>query len=163
MKKILLLLTLVTLTFGTSYGHTTYGNASIEKTPLTLENMLTKAIQDEYMARSEYDLMMEKFDVSRPFSNITGAEEMHINALEDLFETYDLTIPKDESQIYVLEPESLQDNYEMGISAEIANIEMYEHFLSQSLPSDVRIVFEHLKRGSENHLKAFQRHFDKMR
>ncbi len=45
--------------------------------------MLTKAIQDEYMARSEYDLMMEKFDVSRPFSNITGAEEMHINALED--------------------------------------------------------------------------------
>jgi hypothetical protein len=33
---------------------------------------------------------------------------------------------------------------------------MYETFLDQNLPDDVRIVFESLMHASENHLRAFQ-------
>jgi hypothetical protein len=34
---------------------------------------------------------------------------------------------------------------------------MYESFLEQDLPEDVRSVFEKLKAGSESHLLAFQK------
>ena len=40
---------------------------------------------------------------------------------------------------------------------EIENIAMYERFLQQELPKDVRQVFESLKNASENHLRAFRR------
>ncbi len=36
--------------------------------------MLIYVIQDEYTARSEYELILNKFDINRPFSNIIKAE-----------------------------------------------------------------------------------------
>src|SRR5665648_483639 len=65
----------------------------------TLEEMLTYAIQDEYMAQAEYNTIIEKYGVQRPFSNIVRTEATHIGYLLPLFGTYDavsythLTLP----------------------------------------------------------------------
>lgn len=46
-----------------------------EKTGLSLEQMLTCAIQDEYLARAEYEAIMQRHGQVRPFSSILRAEE----------------------------------------------------------------------------------------
>lgn len=128
------------------------------KESYTLEEMLDYAIQDEYLAKSEYEKIMEIYGEQRPFSNIMKAEEQHISLLKPLFESYDLEMPKDTSKDHLIIPESLDEIFKIGVVAEVENIAMYEKFLSQdNLPEDVKDVFEALKNASENHLKAFER------
>jgi hypothetical protein len=123
---------------------------------LPLEEMLTYAIQDEYLARAEYEAIMEEYGSIAPFSNIIRAEESHISQLVPLFESNGLAVPADDAADYVILPASLDEAYQAGIDAEIANIAMYELFLAQELPDDVRAVFENLMAGSQSHLSAFE-------
>ena len=118
--------------------------------------MLTFALQDEYLARGEYQKIMAKFGERRPFSNIVKAEEQHIAWLVPLFEKYGVTLPPDRGQELAQVPETFSAALLAGVDAEIANIDMYQRFLARELPSDVRAVFEHLLTGSRNHLAAFQ-------
>src|SRR6056297_1109015 len=122
----------------------------------TLEDMLIYAIQDEYLARAEYELIMEEYGEQRPFSNIIEAEEYHIELLKPLFEKYNIEIPADTSEKHVVVPDSLETAFKTGVQAEIDNIGMYEKFLEKDLTDDVKNVFEKLMRGSENHLTAFE-------
>ena len=123
---------------------------------ITLEEMLTYAIQDEYLARMEYEKIMDEFGEQRPFSNIIKAEEYHIELLKPLLEKYKITV-KDESEELTLVPESITEALKVGIQAEIDNIAMYEKFLATDLPDDVKLVFEELMNASKNHLSAFER------
>jgi hypothetical protein len=135
----------------------TYGALSIDsQKELTIEEMLTYAIQDEYLARAEYKYVSEELGATRPFTNIIKAEEEHIAALKPLFDEMNLEVPEDKAAEYLIKPASESEALEIGVEAEIKNIAMYEEFLKKSLPDEVRIVFEELKRGSENHLKAFR-------
>lgn len=124
---------------------------------LTVEDMLNYAIQDEFLARKEYEMIMGRFGEQRPFSNIIQSEGEHIARLEELFETYGFEIPEDKAVDYVVVPETLNECFEVGVNAEIKNISMYERFLEEDVPDDVRIVFEALKSASQNHLEAFER------
>ncbi len=130
------------------------------KTGLSVEQMLNYAIQDEYLARSEYAAIMDRYGELRPFSNIIRAEEQHIEWLKDLFTAYGLSLPEDTSQARVAVPSDLRAALETGVTAELDNIGMYERFLggaaSSSLPADVHEVFERLQSASENHLRAFR-------
>ena len=126
------------------------------KTNYTLEEMLTYAIQDEYLARAEYDKIMDVFGSQRPFSNIIKAENTHVDLLEPLFGAYKIDIPQDTADKLTVVPATLTEAFETGVQAEIDNIAMYNKFLSQELPDDVREVFTELRNASENHLKAFE-------
>ena len=130
--------------------------SQIEK-EYTLEEMFKYGLEDEYLAKAEYELIIENFDVNRPFTNILEAEKNHIAALEKLYETYEFEKPEVNPDDYTLLPNSLEEAFETGVEAEIKNIEMYEKFLETDLPEDVRLTFEALNRASENHLKAFER------
>lgn len=55
--------------------------AASEDEKLTVEDMLTYAMQDEYLARREYELIIEKYGQQNPFSNIIKSEEGHISSL----------------------------------------------------------------------------------
>jgi len=135
-----------------------YGaEAAKADTELTLEDMLTYAIQDEYLARSRYSLVVEKFGDQRPFINIISAEETHIRHLNPLFTKYNVALPADNSKDYVKEPTNIKESLEAGVQGEIENIAMYERFLKQNIPSDVKTVFTSLRNASQNHLQAFQR------
>ena len=123
---------------------------------LTLADMLTYAVQDEYLARAEYDRILSENGTIRPFSNILRAEETHIDALLPLFDAYGISAPADEGESRAAGVANLTEAYQAGVNAEVNNIAMYETFLDQNLPSDVRTVFESLMHASENHLRAFQ-------
>ena len=123
----------------------------------TLEEMLEYAIQDEYLARQEYESIMEEYGEQNPFANIITAEEYHIELLTGLYDDYGLELPEDTAIDYVVVPESLDLTYDIGVQAEIDNIAMYEKFLEQELPDDVRAVFIELRDASENHLAAFEK------
>lgn len=141
---------------------TAYGSSAAKlDDSLTLEDMLTYAIQDEYRARAEYAMIMETYGEQRPFLNIMSAEERHISALTPLFDRYRIPLPEDEGREHAILPSSLQAAYETGVQAEIDNIAMYERFLqSPGLPEDVTTVFTQLMNASKNHLEAFQRKAD---
>jgi len=139
------------------YGHP----AATADRDLSIADMLTYAIQDEYLARAEYTAIMATFGTARPFSNIREAESTHIVWLNDAFAAYSLAVPADRGADHVVLPTTLKQAFETGVQAEIDNIAMYDRFLASPLIRDtqhanLRSVFENLKRGSENHLRAFR-------
>lgn len=123
----------------------------------SLEEMLVYAIQDEYLAQAEYDVIMSEFGVDRPFSNIAKAEAKHIELLLPLFEAHGIPVPDNNASEKTVVPSTLSEIYKTGVEAEIKNIDMYEKFLKEDLPEDVRTAFESLKAASENHLRAFEK------
>jgi hypothetical protein len=141
-----------------------YGNAAEmfgakgaeESADPTLEEMLTYAIQDEYLARAEYYFIIDKYGSIRPFSNIVKSEEQHVSMLEPLFTKYGFAVPKDTAKEHLIVPDDLKVALETCVQAEVDNIAMYESFLAKTLPDDVRDVFERLKNASGNHLEAFR-------
>lgn len=134
-----------------------YGSAgATADASLSLADMLTYAIQDEYAAHAEYDRILDSYGDVRPYANILRAESAHIDALLPLFAEYGVAAPADDGAEHSVLPESLTSAYQTGVNAEVMNIAMYELFLEQNLPADVRAVFESLMRASENHLRAFQ-------
>jgi hypothetical protein len=131
------------------------------KSGLTIEQMLTYAIQDEYLARAEYELIIGEYGSIRPFTNIMAVEVRHIEWVTELLDEYGYSVPEDTADRYVVLPEDLESSFETGVQAEIDNIAMYESFLREDLPGDVRDLFEQLQRASENHLRAFRNNLNR--
>lgn len=138
-------------------GEETYGaeNVTPQKS-YTIEEMLNYALEDEYKARAEYELIIKKMDGDRPFTNILKAEETHIALLKPLFEEYGVQLPEDEAAAHTVLFESIDQALETGVQAKIDNIAMYKQFLAQDLPADLENAFTRLKSASESHLEAFQ-------
>lgn len=137
---------------------TTYGAAgALADTDLTVGEILTYAIQDEYLAQSEYGAIMDKFSVQKPFSNIKKAEATHIRLLVPLFAVHGIEVPVDDAVEHIIVPETLAASYQAGVEAEIDNIAMYTKFLEEKLPEDIKAVVEKLKAASEKHLAAFEK------
>ena len=164
MKRISKLLTLTVLTV-TMIGATAFAYAdepsfgsdgALADGSRTLEEMLTYAIQDEYAAQAEYEAIMDQYGIVRPFSNIVKSEAVHIGLLLPLFEEYGLEVPVNDAEERIIVPDTLAQSYQTGVTAEIKNIDMYQSFLNENIPDDVKAVFERLMSASENHLKAFQ-------
>lgn len=139
------------------YNYGASGALKLTDESLTLEKMLVFAIQDEYLARGEYQKVIEKFGSRRPFSNIIKAEERHISWLKPLFTKYNVPLPADRGLELAKILRTFAEALQIGIDAEVANIAMYERFLKRDLPEDVRDVFSRLLAASRNHLDAFQR------
>ena len=157
MKKLVILVLTMMFSVTLTLSAADFGaKAALETSSLTLPEMLTYAIQDEYLARAEYALIITKYGSIRPFSNIIKAEERHISYLIPLFEHYGYDVPEDIADEYVIIPQDIKTSLELGVNAEIENIAMYESFLKKDLPEDVRDIIERLKAASENHLRAFR-------
>lgn len=138
-----------------------YGPAGLKDgADYSLADMLTYALEGEYLARATYDAIEAEFDVSRPFSRIAGAESQHIGYLEPLFDAHDVPLPTDAAKRHVVLPASIEAVFAAGVATEEDNIAMYEQLLQNELPDDVADVFARLKQASENHLRAFERGAD---
>lgn len=141
----------------TVFAQTPYGAEAVdENRTYTLPEMLTMAIEDEYLAYARYENVIRKFGASRPFTNILRAETMHISALNPLFDKYSIPLPENEARYHIVEPTTLLEAFKAGVAGEIANIRMYNTFLKQDISADVAIVFTALKNASERHLTAFE-------
>lgn len=155
------------LVIGLATGVTAYAanedtgtSSTLADNDYSLEEMLTYAIEDEYLAQAEYNVIIDEFGVQRPFSNIVKAEATHISLLEPLFEEYGVSIPDKDWESMVTVPGSIEEAYAAGVDAEEKNIAMYEGFLDKDLPDDVKDVFEKLMNASYRHLTAFERQVD---
>ena len=164
-KTILLLTVFAFVGFSVFQGFaetSDYGaKEALSQSDMDLNDMLTYAIEDEYLAKAEYELIMDSYGRIRPFSNIVRSEEQHIQYLVELLNTYGYGIPAEMAKDHVVLPQNLKSAFETGVGAEIDNIAMYEAFLERELPADVRDVFEQLKQASENHLRAFKNNLRK--
>ena len=141
MKKLILLVTL-TLLSALSLSAEDFGaHGALASNNLTLAEMLTYAVQDEYLARAEYAAIMQEHGSLRPFSNIIQSEERHISWLVPLFEQYGFDVPEDTAAKHIVVPDNLKTAFEIGVQAELDNIAMYDLFLQEDLPADVRDVF----------------------
>lgn len=130
---------------------------------LTINDMLTYAVQDEYLAHGEYLAIVDKFGSQKPYTNIISSEETHLAYLKEVYLAYGLDFPEDESASHIVVPANLLEAAETGVQAEIDNIAMYELFLTYDLPENVFEVFSALKSGSDSHLLAFQKQVDKLK
>jgi len=148
-------LAILTMTSVTALAE--YGSGAVTGGTYTTQQMLTYAIQDEYMALAEYQAIIAKFGASRPFTSLIQAEQRHIDLLKPLFATYGVAVPENDAAGRVTSPETLAEAYEAGLKAETNNIAMYDAFLAQSVPADIQAVFTSLKAASANHLSSFER------
>jgi hypothetical protein len=77
-----------------------------------------------------------------------------MNALERIYTRYDIQIPNMDARTPNL-PDNLLDTYTLGKEAEEANIALYDKYLDEDLPEDIRFTFERLMNASYHHLDAF--------
>ena len=128
---------------------------------LTMEEMFTYAIQDEQLAHGEYTYVLETFGDQAPFNNIVSAEAQHVSEMTVLFEKYDLAVPADESADHLKQAADIKEALENCATGEVDNIAMYNKFLEQDIPDDVRATFTALRNASEGHLDAFNKSLEK--
>ena len=128
---------------------------------LTMEEMFTYAIQDEHLAHGEYVYVLETFGDQAPFNNIVSAEAQHIAEMTVLFERYGLAVPADESADYLHPVVDIKEALETCVTGEVDNIAMYNKFLEQDIPDDVRATFTALRNASEGHLQSFRKSLEK--
>ena len=125
---------------------------------MTLQQVLTEALEDEYKACAMYRKIIDKFGPVRSFVNIVKAEERHIAALIPLFKQYDIPIPEDNWDSRLEAPDTLREACQAGVDAEIENMAMYERLLAATQEANVTRVLSNLQAASrDNHLPAFQR------
>lgn len=134
-----------------------YGaQGALAATDLALEHMLAFAVQDEFIARLEYQEIMTAFSVQAPYANIMRSEESHLELLRGIYASRGEEFPADTAAEHLVIPASLLEAAQTGVQAEIDNIAMYDRFLTYDLPADVVAVFTELRNGSVNHLNAFE-------
>lgn len=119
---------------------------------------LHEALDDEYRAWATYDQVIRDFGEVRPFSSIREAEARHIEAVRSLFTHYGLPIPENPWPGRIERYASLQAACAAGVTAEIANGDMYERLLQTTGREDIRAVLRNLQEASQQrHLPAFRR------
>lgn len=128
---------------------------------LTMEEMFTYAIQDEQLAHGEYAYVLETFGDQAPFNNIISSEAQHITEMTVLFEKYNLAIPADESADHIQRAADVKEALDNCATGEVDNIAMYNKFLEQDIPDDVRATFTALRNASEGHLQSFRKSLEK--
>lgn len=119
---------------------------------------LHEALDDEYLSWATYDQIVRDFGDVRPFCNIRDAEARHIEALRTLYVRYGLPVPENTWPGRVPRYPDLRSACEAGVTAEIANAEMYDRLLVATERPDILSVLHNLQEASqERHLPAFQR------
>lgn len=122
------------------------------------QSAMKEALFDEYKAQSLYQAIIDKFGQVRPFINIVNGEVRHAQRLETLMTRYGMEIPENPFVGNIQAPNSLQEACQIGVEAEIENLEMYDQFLTFVEENDIKNTFQALRDASEyNHLPAFQR------
>jgi hypothetical protein len=140
-----------------------YGAAAVrENQKYTPAQMLTFALEDEYLAGARYSAVVEKFGNTRPFARFVAAEKRHAALLKPLMAKYNVPVPEDRSASFVVVPATLMAAVKTSAEAEKNTIRMYDVFIKQQLPDDVKLVFSLLRSASLRHLQAFERNLARL-
>ena len=124
-----------------------------------LRAALDRGIQDEYLAETTYQGVLNDFGQQQPFVNVLTAEQRHSAAIAALYTSRGLVAPPSAwTLVTVPHYSTFTAACSAAASAERANIAMYDELLRLDLPNDVRQVFTNNRAASLlNHLPAFER------
>ena len=142
------------------------GNAS---EPTTVE-LLTYLIEEEKLAHDVYTKMYELWG-ARVFGNILKSELTHQDEVLRLLTARGITDPRTGTlgtfnnadlqafynQLIAQGSQSATEAYKVGVAIEERDIADINTQLKTASDTDVITVLEKLRRGSENHLRAFNR------
>ncbi|MEN9962844.1 MAG: hypothetical protein RIS66_1257 [Actinomycetota bacterium] len=135
---------------------------------------LVYLIEEEKLAHDVYSKMFELWG-SKVFGNILNSEESHQSQVLTVMATRDIADPRS-SQEGVFKNADLQklydeliakgsksavDAYEVGVAIEVLDIDDLTKMLATAKDADVIAMMENLRRGSENHLRAFNNQLNK--
>jgi len=131
--------------------------------------------QEERLARDVYLVMYAKWG-SKIFTNIAmNGEQTHIDSIKSMIDKYAVSttgytepvvpgifLNQDLQALYntlVTKGNiSLTEAYKVGVLIEQTDIaDLDQRLLPTDLPADLRAVYENLRKGSENHLAAFNK------
>ncbi len=148
-------------------------NSVIEQGPVTqdtTESLLLYLIEEEKLAHDVYTKMYELYG-AKVFGNILASEQTHQSRVLTLLEARNIADPRS-SEIGVFRNQELQtlydqliaqgrqsalEAYKVGVAIEEKDIADINTQLATATDSDVVTTLEDLRRGSENHLRAFNR------
>jgi hypothetical protein len=117
-----------------------------------------RALADERVAEATYARLQEQIGATRPLSRIERAERRHSSALERLLVSHGHAVPPPGEAPPVPVVTDGAAACRVGATWERANVAMYDDMLRETLPDDVRCVFEHLRGASrDHHLPALER------
>jgi hypothetical protein len=140
-----------------------------------LKNDLLYLYQEEKVARDVYAELYDMYGL-RTFDSISNSEQSHMDAVEYLLNEYqiDYSNISDERGVYQLPElqklydtliekgsESIINAIEVGATIEDLDIFDLDEMLSKNYDADVDRVLSNLKKGSENHMRAFIRQLTK--
>jgi hypothetical protein len=130
---------------------------------------------EEKLARDVYTVLGEKWN-ARVFLNIKLSEQTHMDAVKRLLDRYAITDPLTTDEVGVFPDEHFQTLYnqlvekgsisltealKVGVQIEELDIEDLEYQLTNVVDNpDIIRVYTNLKKGSENHLAAFNRNLN---
>ena len=135
---------------------------------------LVYLIEEEKLAHDVYSKMFELWG-SKVFGNILNSEASHQSQVLTVMATRDIADPRS-SQEGVFKNADLQklydeliakgsksavDAYEVGVAIEVLDIDDLTKMLATAKDADVIAMMENLRRGSENHLRAFDNQLNK--
>lgn len=145
-------------------------SALIETSDLTDSELasLLKMKEEEKLARDVYSVLAQKWG-SQVFTNISAAENNHLNAIVLLLTSYgstetsigeagifaDAEVQKLYNDLIAKASVSVEEAYKTGALIEEMDIKDLTSALSGTTNENVVLVFENLLKGSRNHLRAF--------
>lgn len=148
------------------------GGPSGQLTAQEKEGLLFMA-EEEKLAGDVYLALNEKWNL-RVFDNIGRAEQTHQAAMETLLERYSLTNPAKPTGEFSNETlqslyndlvdrgeASLEEALRVGAAIEEIDILDLQERMAQTDREDILLVYSNLKRGSENHLRAFANNLER--
>ena len=132
---------------------------------------LLKMRQEEKLARDVYLKLYEKWGI-QVFANIANSEQRHMDAVKMLLEKYGISDPITDDTIGVFPDSEFSglfnelvatgegseiDALLVGAKIEDLDIADLNNLLANTDNDDIKFVYERLKNGSYNHLRAFSR------
>lgn len=120
---------------------------------------MERGIQDEYLAETIYQGVINDLGAILPFVNVLTAEQRHSTSIAQLFTRRGLIPPTSRWTLDAVPHFStVPAACAAAVGAERENIALYDQFLQLNLPADVRQVFVNNRSASlMNHLPAFER------
>ena len=137
-------------------------------TPDATEQQLLYLIEEEKLAHDVYTAMFDLWG-ARVFGNILKSEQTHQSQVLTVMDVRSIADPRSSTlgvfvndelqalydQLIAKGSKSVTDAYEVGVAIEVLDIDDLTKMLATAKDADVIAMMENLRKGSENHLRAF--------
>lgn len=148
----------------------TKDSATTSVKPTSTEELLLYLIEEEKLAHDVYTVMYQKYG-ARVFGSILTSEESHQAQVLSLLKTRNIADPRSQNigefknqelqalydQLIEQGNKSEVDAFKAGVVIEEKDIADISAQLATATEQDIIDTLEALRRGSENHLRAFNR------